>query len=166
MCFCGDPLVRFALIRHYPHNSSQRKGDNTYSGGISLGDRPKHCSKTVKPTKVLNDHRQELATYATSMAVGGRGAARTEARAKITEIVPIRIRSAGKELLNAIEPKMKLRIRENRAVIRSTRCRTPRAMLVHDQTASTRQKRVSSTNSHRLLSIPWRKLISASTSHA
>jgi hypothetical protein len=159
------PIETTAFIRHFPHNLSQRKGDRTYSGRISLGDRPKRCSKTAKPTKVLNDHRQDLATSATSMAVGGRGAARTEARAKTTEIVPIRIRSARKELLNAIEPKMKLRIRENSAVIRSTRCRTPRAMLVHDQTASTRQKSVSSTDSHRLLSIPWRKLISASTSH-
>lgn len=150
------PRVHLSGLRVYQALHTQfltAEGDKPHSGGISLGDRPKLRIITAKPTKVLSDHRQDLATSATSMAVGVRGAARTKATGKTTEIVPIMIRSARKEHLNAIEPKMKLRIRENRAVVRSTRCRKPRATLAHDRTASTRQRSVSSNDSRRLLSI-------------
>jgi len=51
----------------------------------------------AKPNIALNDHRLDLITPAASIAVGVRGAARTELRAKTTAIVPIMIRSAQKE---------------------------------------------------------------------
>jgi len=113
----------------------------------------------AKPNIALNDHRLDLITSAASIAVGVRGAARTELRAKTTAIVPIMIRSAQKEDLDAIEKAMKPRVKEKRAVIRSTRCRIPLMMFAHDQTARITHESVTSTSSRRLLSIPSRNLI-------
>jgi hypothetical protein len=109
-------------------------------------------AKAIRQTKPAIVHMEDLATFRANIAGGLNGNARATIRAPTPASKPNTARSAQKKDLYAIETAMKIWNRKKRAVIGSTRCRTPLAIKAQDHTASIRQKSVTSTSVFRLLS--------------
>jgi hypothetical protein len=109
-------------------------------------------AKAIRQTKPAIVHMEDLATFRANIAGGLKGNARPTIRTPTPASKPNTVRSAQKKDLYAIETAMKIRSREKRAVIGSTRCRTPLAIKAQDHIASIRQKIVTSTSVFRLLS--------------